>query len=381
MGDFYIKKIHVKKVRNIENLDITLSETERKHLILTGKNGSGKTSLLEAMRGILDKGILYGKHNGDFKLSQAPDILEMGVTLEPDLKVNDLAKMSVTYISARGFRVPDITPPKSLESIDISIKPPIDKPMVKEIYKYMNNLKLQAAYPRSASEKENIERWFSNFESILKEVYQCDELQILYNASSHDFTISIPNLEPFALNQMSDGYAAYINIFMELLLRLDDGNSNVNFASSGIILIDEIETHLHVELQKRALPFLTKMFPNVQFIVATHSPFVITSIENAVVFDLEKRIRLPRGEDDLTPLTDYSYTDIVEGYFDEPEYSESLQEDFDRYIALVGQESRTPEEREETRNLFERLSNIPGTSPLSTAFYLFNRRLADAETE
>ena len=46
MEDIFIKNIHINKVRHLENIDIPISETERKHLILTGKNGSGKTSVL-----------------------------------------------------------------------------------------------------------------------------------------------------------------------------------------------------------------------------------------------------------------------------------------------------------------------------------------------
>ena len=48
MYKLFITKIHVEKVRHLENLEITLSD-KRKHLILTGKNGSGKTSLLNAL--------------------------------------------------------------------------------------------------------------------------------------------------------------------------------------------------------------------------------------------------------------------------------------------------------------------------------------------
>lgn len=50
MQDAYITEIHINKVRHLENVDIPLSKTERKHLIITGRNGSGKTSLLETMR-------------------------------------------------------------------------------------------------------------------------------------------------------------------------------------------------------------------------------------------------------------------------------------------------------------------------------------------
>jgi recombinational DNA repair ATPase RecF len=49
MQELFITKIHIGKVRHLENIDIALSDSERKHLILTGKNGSGKSSLLEAI--------------------------------------------------------------------------------------------------------------------------------------------------------------------------------------------------------------------------------------------------------------------------------------------------------------------------------------------
>ena len=77
----------------------------------------------------------------------------------------------------------------------------------------------------------------------------------------------------------------------------------------GIVLIDEIETHLHLELQKKILSFLTTLFPNIQFIVSTHSPFILNSLENAVIYDLEKKMLVKDG------LSDIPYDGIVEGYF------------------------------------------------------------------
>lgn len=63
---------------------------------------------------------------------------------------------------------------------------------------------------------------------------------------------------------------------------------NFKFDMQGIVLIDEIETHLHLELQKIILKLLTTVFPNIQFIITTHSPFILSSLENTVVYDLEK---------------------------------------------------------------------------------------------
>ena len=50
MQNVFMTNVHIKKVRHLQNIDIFISDTERKHLILTGKKGSGKTSLLEALR-------------------------------------------------------------------------------------------------------------------------------------------------------------------------------------------------------------------------------------------------------------------------------------------------------------------------------------------
>lgn len=47
------------------------------------------------------------------------------------------------------------------------------------------------------------------------------------------------------------------------------------YEKEGIVLIDEIETHLHLELQRVILPILTTIFPNIQFVVTTHSPLFL----------------------------------------------------------------------------------------------------------
>ena len=91
-----------------------------------------------------------------------------------------------------------------------------------------------------------------------------------------------------------------------------------DFSIPGIVLIDEVETHLHLALQKQVLELLTTIFPNVQFIVSTHSPFILNSLENATIYDLEKHLLV---KDDLA---DVPYAGIVEGYFDADSMSRIL---------------------------------------------------------
>ncbi len=120
---------------------------------------------------------------------------------------------------------------------------------------------------------------------------------------------NIPGREPFRLvdNQLSDGFSSVLQLVSELLLRMEAVTAG-SYEVSGIVLIDEIETHLHIKLQKAILPFLTDFFPNIQFIVTTHSPFVLTSLNDAVVFDLESKSR----RENMAPM---SASTVVEEYF------------------------------------------------------------------
>ncbi len=68
MFDLYIKDIHIDKVRNLENIDIKVSDKEKKHILITGKNGSGKTSLLDAMAGHIE---YLALHDGYKELENA----------------------------------------------------------------------------------------------------------------------------------------------------------------------------------------------------------------------------------------------------------------------------------------------------------------------
>ncbi len=60
------------------------------------------------------------------------------------------------------------------------------------------------------------------------------------------------------------------------------------FTAKAIVLIDEIELHLHPKLQRKIMPKLSEIFPNVQFIVTTHSPQVLGEIgDNFKIYSLE----------------------------------------------------------------------------------------------
>lgn len=67
-----------------------------------------------------------------------------------------------------------------------------------------------------------------------------------------------------------------MDIVLDIIMRMQNQTQrSFDFKIPGIVLVDEIETHLHLELQRHIMPFLTGIFPNIQFIVTTHSPYYI----------------------------------------------------------------------------------------------------------
>lgn len=95
-------------------------------------------------------------------------------------------------------------------------------------------------------------------------------------------------LYPSVFN-ISSGEAALLCVFGEIFRQADSINMDMNV--SGIVLIDEIDKHLHISLQKKVLPLLMNMFPHIQFIITSHSPFMNVGFDDtgihANIYDLD----------------------------------------------------------------------------------------------
>jgi hypothetical protein len=100
------------------------------------------------------------------------------------------------------------------------------------------------------------------------------------------------------LQQLSDGFRSILGLALDLIMQLIwtfPGNEGIlklddqNIAYSdvpGIVLIDEIDAHLHPSWQTRVGSWFTKCFPNMQFIVTTHSPLICRACENGSIWRL-----------------------------------------------------------------------------------------------
>lgn len=102
-----------------------------------------------------------------------------------------------------------------------------------------------------------------------------------------DFILAInKNGQDFDINQLSDGEKTLIMLVCDIARRLTIANPALEnkLEGEGVVMIDEIELHLHPAWQRNVLPALQQTFPNIQFIVTTHSPHVLNNVDARNIF-------------------------------------------------------------------------------------------------
>lgn len=391
MKEYFISEIDIEKLYHLSDIKIKLDSNKRQHLLLTGKNGSGKTSLLleiekflraindeklsqvfdqyptwinEAKKKVLSASSDSEKYAADKDLKQCLGFLKKysdGV----QINLNQYEGLEMMYHNGKFItayfpseRKAQFMRPNGVENITLENTYGIDESAGDILLKYMVHLKTQQAYARNEGDQttaNQIQKWFDRFDSALQILLDEESIHIEYDYKKYDFKIRQNGREPFSFNELSDGYSSVIYIVSDLILRMDKNwlleDKISEYDYQVIVLIDELETHLHIELQKKIFPFLTKFFPKIQFIVTTHSPYILNSISNAKAYDLERQVELDN-------LSGFSSDDLAEGYFEADAYSDELKNSLNRYEELCLRNDLTEDERAERAEIRIKFKNI-----------------------
>lgn len=352
-----------------KNIDINLNG---RNVVITGANGSGKTTLLkklhESIKVILTRNNQnYENYLNDLKYRQkqltqhligSNEYQQIESQIEYnkkwlndnnpslDLEISNINNFIINFNNFKAvnlifeaMRINNIQAATSTTSIQI------EKDNVRQNYRqhgnqimqlgmrleqHLLNLKFNESLA-GYEEKDEIKAkkfsdWFKNFNEQLTFLFEGIDTRLKFNIDTRKFSI-LQNERDFTFQELSSGYQAIFNIYAELLMSSEMFDVPPN-ELEGIVIIDEIDVHLHISLQRIILPFFMKAFPNIQFIVSTHSPFVITSTDNTVVFDLTKNELI---EEDLT---NFSYDSIVKGLF---HVDTTNGEDLDKVIEAINQ--------------------------------------------
>lgn len=421
-----IKHLEVTNFRCFKSLDLDLHPQLN---VVVGANGSGKTAFLYACRNAIGSfinclPIVWTEQaalneldiNYSFDISTNKFIRENEIridftTIEPLLNGNRILKKRILEKKGKGsFKVAgsirnwakevvseiqlgvDVNLPVLLflgtERFKIERKE-YDRPTLGERYEgYFNAMNGKSATFRFEkwffnrfvgdlqNQQQQLGRNFSDLELMQKAVgtfYPYAE-RIYYNFDVEQLVLVLKSGEHKPLHDLSDGerfmFLTCITIAyycIQLNRHLGEGCLQ---KSSGVVMIDEIDLHLHPKWQREILPKLVSVFPNIQFIVTTHSPQVLSSVkrENLLIlreYGIDSAAKFIEGRDSNS---------ILNEVFEDADRAPEKQVKLDEYYALLAKKQFDAAE-----NLLKILTSIWGQNDTTILRALFH--LNDSKEE
>lgn len=325
-----LNKLKLHNFRSFELLELDLGD---RLTLLIGDNGSGKTSILDSIAvGFGAMSTLLPKVKGiSFKKT---DIRQIGDKKAPYVQVtlnsNNGITWSRTERSRRELREP-LAPKEpgisDLKNYVLNIVNQIDYQDTAinidlPVYAYYGVSRALLDVPLSRKGFSKSYNRFeayqgaldasSNFRSAFKWFYYREQDELRWQREQNSFDVKFHDLlavrtaiekifkgvsnpriltnplrfvvdvngESLDINQLSDGYKTMLGLVMDLAYRMSVANPHLSnpLSTEAFVMIDEIDLHLHPEWQRRVISDLMDVFKNTQFIVTTHSPFIVESI-------------------------------------------------------------------------------------------------------
>ena len=165
--------------------------------------------------------------------------------------------------------------------------------------------------------------------------------------------------EERSLGELSGGCRAVLALAGDLARRMAQGNPHLAdpLHSEAVVLIDEVDLHLHPSWQQRILRDLTRTFPNAQFIVSTHSPQVLTTVKPEQVVELHREDGAVAASRSAATTYGAEAGDVlvtVMGVKARP--ANDFTGKLDEYLGLVGRGNGTSQDAKALRKELEELS-------------------------
>lgn len=342
----YIQKIEIENIRSIRHFEMSFAEPAGWH-VLIGDNGAGKSSILKAISlaiiGTTEASSLRLKlneyiHNeaseGSIELIFGHDLKHKAFKTDIKLirdknhrietaKIEQLsavkyAGFSCAYGPFRRFtggnkewdRVYSSNPRAaahlSIFGEDVALTESIDW-LVDLNYKKLEK-------------DEDAAQLLNNIERFINEGGLLPHDAKIVDISSKGVLIQDGYGQKVAITEMSDGFRSVLSMTFDILRQLvfvygthelfeQNQQGEVIINSSGIVLIDEVDVHLHPTWQTRIGQWFTHYFPNIQFIVTTHSPLVCRSSEKGSIW----RLAAPHSKTEQGEITGIEKEKLIKG--------------------------------------------------------------------
>ena len=208
------------------------------------------------------------------------------------------------------------------------------------INQWLANVISNRALAREDNDKNDLKKYeyiISTFENSISEIIGT---KIKFVLKREPFHIKFKaNNEELNFDVLPDGIRSLLSWIGDLLMRIDllDTDDNLPvFDKKLILLLDEIEVHLHPAWQRKVLPVVQKLFKNSQIFVSTHSPFVVNSVDDAWVYKLELKNGKANVADVIKSEDGISYQTVLSEILGiDEEFGGKTQEDLDEFYNIV----------------------------------------------
>lgn len=216
---------------------------------------------------------------------------------------------------------------------------------------------------RDIASEEQGGKNFPAYDAILEAVNTAfrEELspmeQVIFSTRYEQDIIALKNADgtiiPFS--SLSDGYRNVIKIILEIATRMCILNPYLQDKAlkqtSGVVIIDELDLSLHPTWQKRIVNILKKLFPRIQFICATHSPFIIQSLEEGELITLDQPLDSEYSGEGIEDIAE----DVMG--VEMPQYSEKKRKMYEAAVAYY-EALKQGHTKEDMEKLEERLTQL-----------------------
>jgi predicted ATP-binding protein involved in virulence len=164
------------------------------------------------------------------------------------------------------------------------------------------------------------------------------------------------------LKSLSLGYKTVIAWTVDFAARLIDRypQSKDPLSEPAVVLVDEIDLHLHPKWQRTIMSFLTERFPNTQFIVTAHSPLVVQAAENANIVLLRREGDHVVIDNDPEIIDNWRVEQVLASVFELPSpHSPEIEPLIERRRKLLAKSKLTAKDERELKKLEEQIGTIP----------------------
>jgi len=299
-----LQSLQLKNIAQFENFTIKFGEKlnpkKANVHIVTGPNGSGKTTILKGVFVKKSSFFIHPTYSFNFF-----DLL-MHLTVQTENKIHRDTCFFYTPgnpISANDKRILSEYN-RNNSGASGTYFPWVPEYPTTDYLQYISKLEdrrnaMVADQFRTDDEKHLSVEQVAEIKSEVTFTEKLEEA-VRYILDEKDFKFKYKNLEegyvPFvngqfyAFDELSLGYHQIISLFTDILMKVWVHSKNLENRNElpFILLLDEIEVHLHPHAQRRILPALQRLFPNAEIVCSTHSPFIVNSIDDAWVYELHE---------------------------------------------------------------------------------------------